>query len=107
MGKQSKVSRPDTPLAKTPEPKRGFSVSKNEKGEIVEKSFVNRNRPSGASVRKEVTTTHSIDKEDPSMYDSAYNKFTKKVTRTSKSGDVRTKTVEKGDGKRTVTRSKK
>jgi hypothetical protein len=97
----------DYPLASSPEPKRGFSVGKNDKGEIVETSYVNRQRPSGASVRKQVTTTHSIDKEDPSMYDAAYNKYTKNVTRTSKSGDVRTKTVVKEGGKRTVTRSKK
>jgi len=106
MAKISKIGRPDIPLAATPEPKRGFSVSKNEKGEIVEKSYVNRTRPSGASVRKEVTTTHSIDREEPDMYDSAYNKFTKKVTRTSKSGEVRTKTVEKEGGVKKVTRSK-
>ena len=97
----------DYPLAASPEPKKGFSVSKNDKGEIVESSFKNKRRPSGASVSRRVTTIHSIDKDDPSMYDAAYNKYIKNVTRTSKSGEVRTKTVEKEGGKRTVTKSKK
>jgi len=84
---------------------KGRSISKNEQGEIVETKYMHKDRPRGGSKSTEVMTTHNIDPEDPSMYDAAYNKYKKTVTRTSPEGDERTKTVVKEGGKREVTRT--
>jgi hypothetical protein len=84
---------------------KGRAISKNEQGEIVETQFMHKNRPSGGSKSREVITTHDVDPDDPSMYDAAYNKLIKRVTKTSPEGNERIKTVVKEGGRREVTRT--